>query len=209
MAFCARPSGLIKEKRNKKTIQAENSVTADSKGYAGTLPDLSREFEYLKDIPLPPGSENIYTTDLDEQRLSKIPVQNSKYVEIILRQHNPSEYLLDVREMIMLLEKLKMTINTTKKLQFFNAQTGSLIHQVNYLQEKYHDKEQALRPEYQKMIDFSNKAREIAIVSAQAEIYKKYIPTSETQYSPSAISFSMDALLPQLDEILILLKEVR
>lgn len=178
-----------------------------SQGYQGNLPNVEKEFDHLRNIPSPPSGGKTYDNDFDETKLKKIPSKNSKYVEIMLEHHIENEYLLDAREMISLLEKMKKNINSTQSLQFFNAQTASLINNANYFHDKYRNKKEAKRPEYKRLIALSNSAREVAITYAQSEIYKQYIPTSETKYAKESISREMKALLPQIEELIIMFKE--
>ena len=76
-------------------------------GYKGTLPDLEKQLEHKRKTPktsIPKFNVNKFSKD---KNLKKIPRKNKTYIKIILKKDKTSEYITDVNDIILILEKLK------------------------------------------------------------------------------------------------------
>ncbi len=192
--------GFHKKKQNKEQMQEPKS------GYNGSLPDIEQAFDGLRVKPKVPNSIYDYNTNLDKEMLEKIPLDNSKYVEIIMKKNEPSRFVLDVLDLIAILEKIKHTIDTNTDFQFYNAQVATLINQVNYFQDKYYGKSEFNVEDYQKLLAVCNKARDIAVSYSQRQLTEKYIPTSNNPYKQDYINLQMKELSMDISDIIDLLK---
>jgi len=191
------------KKKNAKSVEQ----TEQKSGYEGSLPDITKDFEQQRREAAAKALPKNYNTDMEQDALTKIPINNPKYVEVIMKKNTPSSFILDLRDIINVLEKLKTTIDTQKNTQFFNSQVANLINNVNYFQEKYYGKK-----EYQELIGHDSliricaNARELAILNTRQQLFKQYIPSEEYAYSPQNITAQLNDLSKDIGDIIILLK---
>ncbi len=194
------------KKEKEKNQPTEENVY---EGYQGALPDIEKEFDSeRKTIEVP--KMNDFDTNIEKDKLTPIPRDNKMYIDIIIKQDRTSQYVNDINDIIKIIEKIKNSIETSANVQIFNAQVGSLINHVNFMQEEYHEKSESAYDSYLELINYSNHAREVAVLNAQSQVYKKYLPyESEGEaYSPANVRLQMDYLLDSTNEILDLLKSV-
>lgn len=195
---------LFKKKEAQKVEQTE-----EKSGYKGELPDINKDFEKERAEANKKKIEQNFNTNLDKDELTKIPLANPKYVEIIMKKNDPSSFVLDVRDIINILEKLKTTIDTGRNSQFFNSQVANLINNVNYLQEHhYGTKEYNNFIAHESLIQLCENARNVAILNTSQQLFKQYIPSSEYEYSPQNINGELKQLSKDIGDIIDLLKNM-
>lgn len=183
-------------------------------GYVGTLPDVEAEFSYLKKQG---GSEKSMAPfsieELDKQNekeLKPIPRDNDNYVDIIIKKDKTTKYLNDVNSVIMILEKLRVCLNTDQNIQRFNAIVSNLIDNIEYIRVEYNNKPESNYLSYMRLLNISAEAREVASFRMQGLASEKYLPYTSEQnvYTHENLQVKMDSLLNNVNETLFVLKNL-
>ena len=195
-----------KDKNKKGEPLSEGGV---SSGYVGTLPDVEAEFDYMRpDVK----SKNVFKVDENAkiEDLQPAPRQEKMYIDIIKKKDKTSNYIHDVNDIILSLEKLKITIIQGLKTSVFNAQVSYFIDLAYYLQREYSQKPEANYTSYKKIMELSNQAYTVATLRREATYYGKYMSQSEDGYiySPQYVNEQMQYLLDTINEVLPILKDV-
>ena len=179
-------------------------------GYKGSLPNIEAEFGYKKTIP--PVSAPPFTPRENEDfsDLKPIPREKKSYVEIILKKDKSSQYTIDTNEVILLLEKLKKSIEKEQDIQKFNAIVSNLIDHISYIQEEYKDKQESNFISYKSLQPLSEQARATAMLRTESLIYTKYLPYESTGsiYRDKNIQKQLKLLLKSVEQTLYTLKNI-
>lgn len=178
-------------------------------GYVGRIPDVPLEFEYKK-------TKDEYKclipkdTNVNAKEMLSAPRENKAYIDIVVKKGISSQYVNDVNDVILILQKLIANIEKDVNVQIFNAQVSSLLDNVFYIQDKYQNKPEGNYISFRKMMELANLARDVAIYRTEAQAYSKYLAYSGEGaiYRPERIQKEMDYLLSQIEETLIILKAV-
>lgn len=158
----------------KKTVTDPNET-----GYRGALPDVESEFDYKRkntDKNVSPMFNFDTSKSLDN--LKPAPIDNPKYLDIIIKKDKTSSYVNDLYEIKNLLEKFKQTIDMNDSIQVFNAQASSLIDYSVYVKDKYQYQKESSSASYKKLMALSDASRKVAILRTQAGTYSKYLSYS-------------------------------
>lgn len=177
-------------------------------GYAGQLPDIEAEFDYLR--PQPKAS-NVMRVDEEAKIEDLIPAprQEKMYIDIIKKKDKTSNYIHDVNDVILALEKIKVSIIQGVKTQVFNAQVSYFIDLAYHLQREYSDKAESSYISYSKIMELSNLSYNVATLRREASYYGKYLSYSEDGYiySPEYINEQLQYLLDAINAALPVLKD--
>lgn len=178
-------------------------------GYAGQLPDIESEFDYLR----PQGkSSNIIRVDEDAKIEDLIPAprQEKMYIDIIKKKDKTSNYIHDVNDIILALEKIKVSIIQGVKTQVFNAQVSYFIDLAYHLQREYGEKPESGYISYGKVMELSNLSYNIATLRRESSYYGKYLSYNEEGYiySPEYINEQLQYLLDAINAALPVLKDI-
>ena len=155
------------------------SILTMGSGYVGTLPDVEAEFSYLKKENSQKAQTPYSVKELDNQNvkeLKPIPRENDDYVDIIIKKDKTTAYLKDINSIILILEKLRVCLNTNQDIQKFNAIVSNLIDNVEYVRIEYKDKPESNYLSYLRLIELSHQARDVANFRTQGLSYEKYLP---------------------------------
>lgn len=183
-------------------------------GYVGTLPDVEAEFSYLKKQGSSEQSMAPFSIEeLDKQNekeLKPIPRDNDNYVDIIIKKDKTTKYLNDVNSVIMILEKLRVCLNTDQNIQRFNAIISNLIDNIEYIRVEYSNKPESNYLSYSRLLNISAEAREVASFRMQGAASEKYLPYTSEQniYTKETLQNKMDSLLNNVNETLFVLKNL-
>lgn len=185
------------------------SESTQNAGYAGELPDIETEFEYLKPTA---KSTNVFRVDEDTKVEDLIPAprEEKMYIDIIKRADKVSQYIHDVNDVIFSLEKIKTSIIQGATTQVFNSQVSYFIDLAYYIQREYSKKPEASYVSYEKIMTLSNHAYSIASLRRESSYYGKYLSYSQDGYvySPDYINEQLQYLLDAINEALPILKDV-
>ena len=178
-------------------------------GYVGRIPDVPLEFEYKK-------TKDVYKclmpkdTNVEAKEMLPAPRDNKAYVDIVVKKGISSQYVNDVNDVILILQKLVANIQKDVNVQIFNAQVSALLDNIFYIQDRYHNKPEGNYISYFKMLEIANLARDVAIYRTEAQAYSKYLAYSGEGaiYRPERIQQEMDNLFVRIEETLVILKAV-
>ena len=107
------------------------------KGYYGTLPNIEREFDYIKQISRKTNLSDKYKdTLIDEMNLKKTP-DNDLFLDVILKKEKDSKYTKDALRMIPILEKFRGCIMEFCGIQKFNANVNLVDLYTRRLEKDY------------------------------------------------------------------------
>jgi len=182
-------------------------------GYVGTLPNIESEFSYLKKEHSEKSSAPFSVEELDKQneaKLKPIPRDNDNYVDIIIKKDKTSNYIKDVNNIIIILEKLRKCINTNQNIQMFNAISSNLIDNVEYLKQEYKDKPESNYLSYNRLSQLSAQTRETATFRTQGLASQKYLPytSSNNVYTKENLDKKLESLLNNVNETIFILKNL-
>ncbi len=182
-------------------------------GYMGTLPDIDSEFSYLKKETTEKSSAPFSIQELDkqnEQQLKPIPRDDENYVDIIIKKDKTTKYINDTNSVIIILEKLRVCLNTNQDIQKFNAIVSNLIDNIDYIEREYRDKPESNYLSYSRLINLSLEARETANFRMKALNSQNYIPyTSKNNiYTKEAIETKLESLLNNVSDTIFVLKNL-
>ena len=194
------------KKKNKKGEPLSSEVQS---GYEGQLPNIEAEFDYLR-----PGvqSKDVYKVN-EKAKIEDLipsPRQEKMYIDIIKKKDKTSNYIYDVNDIVLALEKLKVTLIQGLKTSVFNAQVSYFIDLAYYLQREYANKPEASYISYKRIMELSNQAYNVAVLRREASYYGKYLSYGDEGYiySPEYVNEQMQYLLKSINEILPILKDI-
>lgn len=178
-------------------------------GYNGKLPNITPEFSYKSETPTksyPPHTPN----DNDNAELKPVPKENKTYIEVIVKKNKTLEYTQDIITISKILEKLKICIEQDQDIQKFNAISSNLIDHIALLQTTYQGKQESNYLSYKSLVSLSPKARDIAILKTESQIYNKYLPysTAGAPYKKDNVLSKEKALLSSVIETLYVIKNL-
>ncbi len=179
-------------------------------GYNGTLPNIKKEFEYKTNQP--EVAVPIFGVQQKDENyeLKKIPRDNQKYVEIIIKKDKSSQYSNDTNAVITLLEKLRTCLIKQDNIQQFNAIVSNLIDHITLIQEEYKNKPESSYISYKALQSLSQQARSAAVLRTESQVYSQYLPYSSSgkAYKPQNIQKQLDSLANTVDQTLYILKNL-
>lgn len=178
-------------------------------GYNGKLPNITSEFAYKSQTPAksyPPYTPN----DNKNVELKPVPRENKTYIEVVVKKNKTLEYTRDINSIITILEKLKTCIEEGQDIQKFNAITSNLIDHIALLQTTYQGKQESNYLSYKSLVALSPKARDIAILKTESQVYTKYLPYSSAgaPYKKENIQSKEKSLLTNVNETLYVIKNL-
>ena len=186
----------------------------DGKGYYGTLPNINSEFgdEKKKNkathspIILNDGSFDVNTKDLKEA-----PLNNTQYIDVIVKKGTTSEYVNDINELVPILKKLRECIEQEKDIQKFNAIVSNYIDNVAYIEQKYKNKPELYYVSFERVSDTAKYVKKVAITRTEAQTYNKYLGYQEINgtYSPENIKLLLEGTLSEIESTLEAIKEAK
>ncbi len=182
-------------------------------GYVGTLPNIEAEFSYLKKEHSEKATSPYSVKELDKQneaKLKPVPRDNDNYVDIIIKKDKSSEYMNDVNKIILILEKLRKCLNTQQNIQMFNAIVSNLIDNVEYLRVEYKDKPESNYLSYNRLIQLSAQARDVANFRTQGLAAEKYLPytANDNIYTKENLENKLNNLLNNVNDTIFILKNL-
>ena len=184
------------------------------KGYYGKLPKINTEFgedrqkqkETQSPIILNESSFNVNPKDMKEA-----PLNNTQYVDVIIKKGSTSEYVNDINELVPILKKLRECVEQGKDLQKFNAIVSNYIDNVAYIENKYKNKPEVYYVSFERISDMAKFVKKVAITRTEALTYNKYLGYNELNgvYSPENINSLLENTLAEIEDTLDVIKEVK
>ena len=180
----------------------------EGKGYAGTLPDLSKKEQKPQRKTATPifESQNGFN---DPSDLKPVPDDNPAFVNIIQKKNAPSQYSLDANEIIPYIEKLVDCIEEEGPLQLFISRAYSLTMNIDHIIEKYQGKSESDYDSYKNLSELNQYVKSVSLLRQEAVTYQRYLAyqTSGSIYNPENISQQLEYLKDELNATVIILKK--
>lgn len=180
----------------------------DGKGYVGTLPDLTRNYEPQE--PKQSTPEMNPAKDFNsENELKPVPRDNPAFVNMILKTDKTSQYVNDLNEFIPLLEDIYDLIENNSNVQIFNAKVYYFNKNADYFRDKYQNKPESHFVSYKRLMELSLHARSIALLRNEAEKYNPYLAYGDAGYiyNPNSITEQLGYLKTEIEQTILILKE--
>ncbi len=195
---------------SKNDTQPVSDNIMDNPGYKGTLPDLQKDYKQPDEKVVTP----IYESDedfTDPSTLKPTPRDNPAFVNIILKSDKTSDYLNNINDMIVYVEKLIDSIENNESDQLFIAKARIFKFKVDHLKKLYEGKSESYYASYKQLQQTGTHTDAIATLREEAVIYKKYLAyqTTGSVYNPANIAQQLEYLLAELQETLMILKDER
>ena len=187
---------------------AKKNPAFDGRGYVGTLPDLTRQYQPTEPKSTKPVIEQVENFHSSDQ-VKPIPRDNPAFVNIILKQDKTTRYVNDINEFIPMLEKIYDSIEDGENVQLFNAKVYFFNKNADYLRDKYVEKPEGEYISFKKLMELSTHAKSIALLRAEAQKYNPYLAYSGAGYiyDPDNISQQLEYLKKEVEQAILLLRD--
>ncbi len=187
---------------------AKKSFDFEGKGYLGTLPNLTRQYqpaEPKSTKPIIEQVENFHSADL----IKPVPRDNPAFVNIILKQDKTTRYVNDINEFIPMLEKIYNSIENGESVQLFNAKVYFFNKNADYLRDKYIERPEGEYISFKRLMALSTHAKSIALLRFEAQKYNPYLAYSGAGYiyDPDNIAQQLEYLKKEVERAILLLKD--
>lgn len=180
----------------------------EERGYVGTLPNLTKQYdtsEPAESSPIFEKTKNFHSTN----ELKPIPREDPAFVNIILKPDKTSQYLNDLNDFILMLEKIYDSIENREDVQKFVARVYFFKKNADYFRDKYATKPESYYESYQRVLDLSLRANAVSQLRAEAEKYKPYLAYSGAGkvYNSENIDQQLEYLKNEIESTIAVLKE--
>lgn len=200
----ALPSQAFWWNKKDKALEAE----LQGKGYAGTLPDLTKNHKKKEQKVSTPifESQKDFNSPSD---LKPVPKDDPAFVNIIQKKDKTSQYLEDANEIIGIMEKLLDCIESDGSVQLFCTRANVLSMNLDHLQKKYDGQPESYYQSFKKIMELNQYVKSIATLRKEALVYQRYLAYQATGsiYNPENISQQLEYLQEELKNSILLLKE--
>ena len=173
-----------------------------NQGYVGTLPDLGRNYQPVKEDKKAPIEARPAKDFNSENEMKPVPRDNPAFVNIILKSDKTSQYVNDINEFIPMLEN-------NGNVQIFNAKVYYFNKNADFLRDKYLNKPESQFVSYKRLMELSTHARSIALLRSEAEKYNPYLAYGSAGYiyNPNNIQEQLGYLKTEIEQTILILKE--
>ena len=200
----ALPSHAFWWNKKDKALEAE----LQGKGYAGTLPDLTKKHQKKEQKVSTPifESQKDFNSPSD---LKPVPKDDPAFVNIIQKKDKTSEFLVDAKEIIGIMEKLLDCIESNGSVQLFCTRANVLTMNLDHLQKKYDGQPESYYQSFKKIMELNQYVKSIATLRKEALVYQRYLAYQATGsiYNPENISQQLEYLQEELKTAILMLKE--
>ena len=182
-------------------------IELQGKGYAGTLPNLSKKISTKENkisTPIYEAQEKFN----DPSKLKPVPKDNPAFIDIISKKNNISNYVLDINDLIPIAEKLIDCIEDESSVQLFVTRANVLSMNIDYLISKYDGKPECYYESFKKILEINGYLKSISQLRREAQVYQRYLAyqTSGSIYNPENINQQLQYLQEELKNMIIILR---
>ncbi len=183
-------------------------LNSDQKGYVGTLPNLTRNYEPEEQTKKEPEVKPAKDFN-SENEMKPVPRDNPAFVNIILKADKTSQYVNDLNEFIPMLESISDMIENGDNVQVFNAKVYFFNKNAEYFRDKYAQKPESHFVSYKKLMEVNTHAHSIALLRNEAEKYNPYMAYGSEGYiyNPNNIQEQLGYLKTEIEQTILILKE--
>lgn len=186
----------------------DKTLEPEERGYVGTLPNLTKQYdtsEPAESSPIFEKTKNFHSAN----ELKPIPREDPAFVNIILKPDKTSQYLNDLNDFILMLEKIYDSIENREDVQKFVAKVYFFKKNADYFRDKYATKPESYYESYQRVLDLSLRANAVSQLRVEAEKYKPYLAYSGAGkvYNSENIDQQLEYLKSEIESTIAVLKE--
>ena len=183
-------------------------LESQGKGYAGTLPDLSKVFQRKETKVSTPIFDAKNGFD-DPSDLKPVPRNNPAFIDIIQKKDQTSNYVVDANEIIPMIEKLVDCIEDEGSVQLFVTRANVLSMNLDNLALKYENQPESYYESFRKLMEVNRYVKSISQLRKEAIVYQRYLAyqSSGSIYNPENINQQIQYLLEELNNAIIMLKQ--
>lgn len=197
------PLDLSEKKREKLVLKYQNQ------GYYGTLPNIEREFDYLKQENKKTSLDEKYKdTLIDEMNLQKSPIQDDLFLDVILKKEKETKYTKDVLRFIPIFERFKTCISERCDIQKFNANVNLIDLYARRLEKDHGYTPESSSESFYLIRNIAYLSKLQGNLKYEANFYSKYMPLQNSVYSKENIEKKDAELISELDKIIFVLKQL-
>ncbi len=180
----------------------------EGRGYVGTLPDISKNFNTTDPKSTKPLFEDSKNFNSSEE-IKPVPRDNPAFVNIILKDNKTSPYLNDINELLPQLENLLSCIEDRGSVQLFNAKAFFFTKTVEFLRNKYEGTPESSYISFKKLMELSTHTQSVATLRAEAEKYRPYMAYTGAGYlyNDNVIDQQLEYLKTEIEDTIVVLKE--
>ncbi len=186
----------------------DDKIDTEGKGYLGTLPNITKQYETTEPAQGTPVFDKTQQFHSSNE-LKPIPREDPSFVNIILKPNKTSQYVNDLNEFILMLEKIYDSIENREDVQKFAAKVYFFNKNAEYFRDKYANKPESYFISYQKLLELSMRANTISNLRVEAEKYKPYLAYSGAGqiYNSENIDQQLEYLKNEIESVIVVLKE--
>jgi hypothetical protein len=192
----------------KNSTPSNTEFNNEGKGYVGTLPDITKNFDTSEPKSAKPMYENSKKFN-SSQEIKPVPRENPAFVNIILKTDKTSPYLNDINDLLPQLENILLCIENNYDVQKFNAKVYFFNKTVDYLQNKYNGMPESSYISFQKLLTLNTHAKSVATLRQEAEKYRPYLAYTGAGYlyNDNVINQQLEYLKTEIEETIYILKD--
>lgn len=185
-----------------------DSAAFEGKGYAGTLPDLSKMYKSNEPAESTPQFETTKQFN-SANEIKPVPRDNPAFVNIILKPGKTSEYVTDMNDVLSMFENILTSIENEEDVQKFSAKVYFLNKSVEYLEDKYDGKPESQYISFKKVTEANTQCKSVMNLRSEAEKNKVYMAYSGDGaiYSENTINEQLGYLKTEIEQTIATLKE--
>lgn len=186
-----------------------NPDIKNQRGYEGSLPDIIDKFQPSKPASGTPVFEAEEGFD-DPDKLKPVPRDNPAFIDIILKKDKTSTYIYDINKIILLVEALIDSIENEESVQLFVAKATNLEFAINCLRENFEKKPESFYISYVKLMQLCMHVKAMAELRREGAEYNRYLAyqAAGSVFAPDNVNKELQYLLEDLQEVLVILREV-
>lgn len=194
----------------KSTSGTPVEIQEPSKGYVGTLPDISKDkksSEPNQAKPIIDKNKNFNSSN----EIKPIPRDNPSFINIILKPEKISPYINDINELLPQLENILSCIENKDNVQKFNAKVYFLNKNIEYLEDKYAEKPESKFISFQRLLELNTHSKSVANLRSEAEKYRPYLAYTGAGYlyQDNIIEQQLEYLKSEIEDVIVVIKEAK
>ena len=198
------PKGLTRKEREELILKYQD------KGYYGTLPNIEREFDYIKQKSKKTTPNGKYKDGFFiEEDLKKAPLDDELFLDVILKKEKDTKFTKDILKIIPLLNNFKNCIENNCDIQKFNANVNLVDLYARRLEKDYASTPDSQSEGFYLVQNLAYLAKLQGNLKYEANFYSKYMPLDGTVYSKENVEKKDYELLIELSKTIFTLEQLK
>lgn len=198
------PKGLTRKEKEELILKYQDN------GYYGTLPNIEREFDYIKQKSKKTTPNGKYKDGFFiEEDLKKAPLDDELFLDVILKKEKDTKFTKDMLKMIPLLNNFKNCIENNCDIQKFNANVNLVDLYARRLEKDYASTPDSQSEGFYLVQNLAYLAKLQGNLKYEANFYSKYMPLDGTVYSKENVEKKDYELLIELSKTIFTLEQLK